>query len=173
VRRAKERNLVAFAQLAMAFTTEGVMTFIYEGMTNVECPSGLAYYLVVLALKKKHTPSNTISKLELRRMMNGISMKKNADHIELFNQISAVKVRYERPINVIDENEFFITIVISVAPSAYQGVLTTEQVCQETNLRLSDLTKVMGMQWRAMGGAKDNDEGETALVLFGGHATEL
>jgi hypothetical protein len=118
VRKAKERNLVAFVQLTMALTTKGAMTFIYEGMTDVEWPIGLAY-LVVLALKKKYMPDDTISKVELRRMMNGISMKKNADPVELFNQISAVKVRYERPGNVIDEDEF-IAIVISVAPSAYQ-----------------------------------------------------
>jgi hypothetical protein len=102
--------------------------------------------LIVLALKNKYMPDNTISKMELCCMMNGISMnKKNADPVELFNQISAVsKVRYERPGNVIDENEF-IAIIISMVPSAYQGVLTSEQVRQGTNLRLSNLTQVMDM----------------------------
>jgi hypothetical protein len=37
-------------------------------------------------------PEDTISKVELRRMMNGIKMKKSAYPVELFNQISAVKV---------------------------------------------------------------------------------
>jgi hypothetical protein len=56
VRKAKERNLVAVAQLTMAFTTEGGVTFIYKGMTEVEWPSGLAY-LVVLALKRSTCPT--------------------------------------------------------------------------------------------------------------------
>jgi hypothetical protein len=62
-------------------------------------------------------------------MMNSIKIKKNVDPVELFNQISAVKVRYERPGNAIDENQS-ITIVISVAPQTYQGVLTSEQMRQ-------------------------------------------
>jgi hypothetical protein len=114
-------------------------------------------------------PEDTISKVELRRMMNNIKMKKSADPVELFNQISAVKVRYERPGNAIDENEF-IAIVISVAPQTYQGVLTSEQMRQGDSLRLSHLVVVMDMQWWAsMGGAKDNDdEGEIALITFSG-----
>jgi hypothetical protein len=43
VKKGKERNQVAFAQLTMAFTTEAAMTFIYEGMTDTDWPSGLAY----------------------------------------------------------------------------------------------------------------------------------
>jgi hypothetical protein len=46
-----------------------------------------------------------ISKVGLCCMMkNYIKMKKNADPVELFDQSSAVKVQYERPGNVIDEN---------------------------------------------------------------------
>jgi hypothetical protein len=166
-KKAKQRNQLAFAQLTMAFTTESAMTFIYEGMTDLDWPSGLAY-LVVTALKRKYMPEDTISKVELRRMMNGIKMKKGSDPVELFNQISAVKVRYERPGNTIDENEF-IAIVISVAPSTYQGVLTSEQMRQGNSLRLAHLAVVMDMQWRAMGGAKDNEDGgEITLIQFSG-----
>jgi hypothetical protein len=118
VKKAKERNQVTFTQLTMAFTTEAAMAFIYEGMTDTDWPSGLAY-LVVKALKKKYMPEDTISKVELRTMMNNIKMKKNAYPVELFNQILAVKVRYEMPGNAIDENEF-TAIVISVAPQTYQ-----------------------------------------------------
>jgi hypothetical protein len=82
IKKAKEQNQLAFAQLTMAFTTETAMTFIYEGMTDTDWPSGLAY-LVVNALKKKYMPKDTISKVELRRMMNGIKMKKSADPVEL------------------------------------------------------------------------------------------
>jgi hypothetical protein len=108
IKKAKERNQVAFTQLTMALTTEAAMTFIYKGTTDTDWPSGLAY-LVVKALKKKYMPEDTISKVELRRMMNNIKIKKNADPVELFNHVSAVKVRYERPGNAIDENEFIPT----------------------------------------------------------------
>jgi hypothetical protein len=156
-KKAKERNQLAFAQLTMLFTTESTMTFIYEGMTDPDWPSGLAY-LVVKALKRKYMPEDIIFKVELRRRMNGIKMKKGRDPVELFNQISAVKVRYERPGSAIDENEC-IAIVISVAPSTYQGVLTSEQMRQGNSLRLAHLAVVMDMQWQAMGGSKDNDDG--------------
>jgi hypothetical protein len=107
-------------------------------------------YLVVKALKKKYMPEDTISKVELRRMMNNIKMQKNADPVELFNQISAVKVRYERLGNAIDENEF-IAIVISVAPQTYQGVLPSEQMRQGNSLRLSHLA-VVQLLWICDGG---------------------
>jgi hypothetical protein len=62
-----------------------------------------------------------------------------------------------------------LAIVISVAPSTYQGVLTSEQMRQGNSLRLAHLAVVMDMQWRAMGGAKENDdEGEIALIQFSG-----
>jgi hypothetical protein len=83
----------------MAFTIESAMTFIYEGMTDLDWPSGFTYLVV------KDMPEDTISQVEVRRRMNGIKMKKGSDPVELFNQISVVKVRYERPGNTIDENE--------------------------------------------------------------------
>jgi hypothetical protein len=146
-KKAKERNQLAFAQLTMAFTTESAMTFIYESMTDPDWPSGLAY-LVVKTLKRKYIPEDTIFEVELRRMMNGIKMKKGSDPVELFNQISAVKVRYERPGNTIDENEL-IAIVISVAPSTYQGVLTSEQMRQGNSLRLArqDQSTAANIRW--------------------------
>jgi hypothetical protein len=144
-KKAKEPNQLEFAQLTMAFMTETAMTFIYKDMTDPSRPSGLAYS-VVKALQRKHMPEDTISEVELRRRMNGIKMKKGSDPVELFNQISAIKVRYERPGSTIDENEF-IAIVISVTPSTYEGVLTSEQMRQGNSLRLAHLAVVMDMQW--------------------------
>jgi hypothetical protein len=109
---------------------EAAMTFICEGMTDTEWPSGLAH-LDVRALKRKQTPDDIVSKAELRCMMNSIKMKKNTDPVELFKQILAVKVRHERPGSTIDEDEF-IAIVIRIAPLACQGVLASEQVRQGT-----------------------------------------
>jgi hypothetical protein len=121
---AKEANYAAMAQLTMAFTTEAAMTFIYDGMTDVDWPSGLAF-MVINAIRHKHLPNDTIAKVELRRMLNGIKMKKTEDPVVLFNQIAAVKVRYNRPGAPVEESEF-IAIVIAQAPDVYQGVLTSE-----------------------------------------------
>jgi hypothetical protein len=55
LKKAKECTQVAIVQLTMALITEAAMTFIYEGMTDTDWPSGLAY-LVVTALKTKYMP---------------------------------------------------------------------------------------------------------------------
>jgi hypothetical protein len=47
VKRAKERNQLAFTQLTVAFTTEAAMTFIYKGMIDTDWPSGLAKWIGV------------------------------------------------------------------------------------------------------------------------------
>jgi hypothetical protein len=75
--KAKNHNANAIVQFTMAFITETAMSFIYEGMVNPDWPGGLAY-LVVKAIKCKHMPDDTVSKVELRRQLNGISMKKGA-----------------------------------------------------------------------------------------------
>jgi hypothetical protein len=64
-------NYAAMAQLAMAFTTEAAMTFIYDGMTDVDWPNGLAF-MVINAIKHKHlqSKSNTIGLELLWRNLN-------------------------------------------------------------------------------------------------------
>jgi hypothetical protein len=169
VQAAKDANYAAMAQLTMAFTTEAAMTFIYDGMTNVDWPNGLAF-MVINTIKHMHLPNNTIAKVELRRMMNGIKMKKTEDPVVLFNQIAAVKVRSNQPGAPVEDSEF-IAIVIAQAPDAYQGVLTSEQLRQGTSLQLEHLATAMDMQWRAMGGGPSpdgKDDGEIALGAFNG-----
>jgi hypothetical protein len=73
--KAKNRNANAVAQFTMAFITETTMAFIYERMVDADWPAGLAY-LVVKAIKQKHIPDDTVSKVELGRQLNKISMKK-------------------------------------------------------------------------------------------------
>jgi hypothetical protein len=75
----------------MAFTTEAAMTFIYDGMTNMDWLSGLAF-IVINAIRHKHLPIDTITKVEICRMLNSIKMKKTEDPVVLFNQIADVKV---------------------------------------------------------------------------------
>jgi hypothetical protein len=151
--KAKNRNANAVAQFTMAFLTETAMAFIYEGMVDTDWPGGLAY-LVVKAIKRKHMPDDTVSKVELRRQLNGISMKKGDDPAVLVGtQITSIKVRFNKPGQTIDETEF-IAVVIAQAPMIYTGVLTSEQLRHGNHLKLHHLFTAMDMQWRAMGGGE-------------------
>jgi hypothetical protein len=165
----KRRQLRSDGAIDNDLHDRGAMTFIYDGMTDVDWPSGLAF-MVINAIRHKHLPNDTITKVELRHMLNGIKMKKTEDPVVLFNQIAAVKVGYNRPGAPVEESEF-IAILIAQAPDAYQGVLTSEQLRQGTGLTLEHLATAMDMRWQAMGGgpsADGSDAGEIALVSFSG-----
>jgi hypothetical protein len=115
-------------------------------------------------------PDGTVSKVELRRQLNGISMKKGDDPAVLGTQNASTKVRFNKPGQTIDESEF-IAVVIAQAPMIYIGVLTSEQVRHGNHLKLHHLFTAMDMQWHAMGGGEKqeaNKEGEIALVAFQG-----
>jgi hypothetical protein len=80
-------------------------------------------YLVVRAVKRKHMPDDTVSKIELHRQLNSVGMKKGEDPAVLGTQIASIKVRFNTPEQAMDETEF-IAVVISQAPVLYTGVLT-------------------------------------------------
>jgi hypothetical protein len=115
-------------------------------------------------------PDDTVSKVELRRQLNGISMKKGDDPAVLGSQIASIKVRFNKPGQTINETEF-IAVVIAQAPVIYTGVLTSEQLRHGNALRLHHLFSGMDMQWHAVGGGNKNeanDDGEIALISFQG-----
>jgi hypothetical protein len=112
------------------------MAFIYEGMVDADWPGGGLAYLVVKAIKRKHMPDDTVSKVELRRQLNGISMKKGDDPAVLLGtQIVSIKFRFNKPGQTIDETEF-IAVAIAQAPMIYTGVLTSEQLRHGNHLKL-------------------------------------
>jgi hypothetical protein len=166
--KAKNRNANAVAQSTMAFITETAIAFIYEGMVDADWPGGLAY-LVMKAIKRKHMlPDDTVSKVELRRQLNGISMKKGDDPAVIWTQIASIKVRFNKPGQTIDGSEF-IAVVIAQAPMIYTRVLTSEQLRHGNHLKLHHLFNAMDMQWRAMGGGEKqeaNKDGEIVLIAF-------
>jgi hypothetical protein len=87
---AMNRNAIAISNLTLAFSTEAMMGLVYKAMTT-SFPSGLAY-MVVEALFKKFRPQDTITRVELRQMLNSIKMKKGSDPASLFEQISSDKL---------------------------------------------------------------------------------
>jgi hypothetical protein len=85
---AKERNSLAMANLTMEFETENLFGLIYKTMST-DWPAGLAHEVVV-QLFSKYSPDDRISRVELRSMLNGVSIKDAEDPSILFEQVSAI-----------------------------------------------------------------------------------
>jgi hypothetical protein len=86
---ARRWNALAMANLTMAFTSNTLMGLVWKAMTS-DWPSGLAH-LIVSALFKKYQPQDTITRVELRQMLNGVKMKKGEDPATLFEQLSSIE----------------------------------------------------------------------------------
>ena len=50
--------------------------------------------MLVDALFNKYVPQDLVSKIELRRALNCVSMKKEEDPVDLFKAISGIKNKY-------------------------------------------------------------------------------
>ena len=99
---ALKRNAIAMANLTMAFTTDATMALVYESLNDEDWPGGLAHK-VIDALKKKYQPQDTMTRVELRQMLNKVSMKKEQDPASIFEQLSSIKNRYNTKKITIDE----------------------------------------------------------------------
>jgi hypothetical protein len=86
---AVQRNVIAMANLMMTFTNEAAITLVHEVMT-VEWATGLAHSAVA-ALFKKCRPQCAMTRVELRKVLNAIKMKKGKDPATLFEQTCSVK----------------------------------------------------------------------------------
>ena len=75
--KALKSNRIAMANLTMAFTSEQLIGYYYKAITS-GWPTGQAYK-VVGALFNKYSPQDLVSKIELRREMNAVSMKRDDD----------------------------------------------------------------------------------------------
>eukprot|EP00957_Ditylum_brightwellii_P199259 15188930-Ditylum_brightwellii.AAC.1 len=68
------------------------MGLIYKSMTTA-WPSGQSH-IIVIALQEKYAPKDLVSKIELRRDLNAITMKKDEDPDRLFEKLSGLENRY-------------------------------------------------------------------------------
>ena len=125
----KQRNAVAMANLTMAFETENLFGMVYKSMSK-DFPAGLAH-LVVKELFNKYNPKDVVSRVELRRMLAGVSMKETQDPTTLFEQVSAIRNRFDTASNQINKEEL-IAVVIERAPEKYTSCITTEQIACST-----------------------------------------
>jgi hypothetical protein len=86
---AKERKSSSMDNLTMAFQTENSFGLTYKTMSN-DWPAGLAHKVVV-KLFNKYIPDDRISRVELRTMLNGVSIKNAGDPSIVFEQVSAMQ----------------------------------------------------------------------------------
>ena len=84
------------------------------------------------------TVQTKISRVELRSMLNGVSMKNSEDPSVLFEQVSAIQNRYDTDVHHIDEEEL-IAVVMGAAPEKYLSVITCEQRVKGNLMSLYDL----------------------------------
>ena len=145
-RVAVRRNSVAYANLSLALNTEQLVRILVAGQTTA-WPSGLAWR-VVQALHRRFKPADIISKIELRCMLNQISMSHKEDPVMLFEQLSKIENQFSTTINKADA----IAIVMDAAPDEYQAILNTEQQAKGDKITLQDLVETMDQQWRSLYG---------------------
>jgi gag-polypeptide of LTR copia-type/Zinc knuckle len=166
---AQSHSALAMASLTMAFTSDVTMGLVYKAMTT-DWPSGLAH-MVVEALFKKYQPQDTITRVELRLMLNGVKMKKGSNPATIFEQLSTIKNRYNTMTRRLDDEDK-IAVVLSAAPDEYQAMLMNEQWRLGANITTEDLAEVMNQYWRQVtakeGGPNESDDTELTLLTFSG-----
>ena len=111
-----------------------------------------------------------MTQVELRQMLNKVSMKKEQDPASIFEQLSSIKNRYNTKKSTIDEADL-IAVVLDAAPKEYQAVLTNGQLCLTDALTLENLSVAMNAHWRNINKSiTQKSDGETEIVLsaFGG-----
>ena len=160
---AKRRNAVAVASLTMAFTTQALMKHVNKACDE-DWPGGLAHK-IVKSLFAKYRPKDNITKVELRMMLNKVSMKSTDEPDKLFEQLGEIQ-NYDTNGNV-DEADL-MAVVFTVAPAKYQSVLSSLQLEKKDKLTLEDLEEAMDQVWRqnsAIKGNSNNDSNKDELNL--------
>jgi hypothetical protein len=82
---------------------------VYKVQTE-EWPGGLAY-LVVVALHAKYMPDDIITKVELRQMLSKVKMKKDDEPSILFEQLSAIENRFNKPGQQIPDDDLIAAVL--------------------------------------------------------------
>jgi hypothetical protein len=140
------------ANSTMAFETESLIGMICKSMSN-DWPAGLAHKVVV-QLFNKYSPDNRISRVELRTMLNGISMRDAEDPSILFEQVRAIRYRYNTVTHQINEEELIVA-TMGAAPEKYLLVSTSERQVRGSGMTLDDLEIMMYQPWHQSKGSID------------------
>ena len=114
-----------------------------------------------------------MSRVELRRELNSITMKHDEDTKRLFEQICSIANIYNWSNRQLAEEDL-IAIVLDVAPDKFKAVLANEQRLQKRdgNIELKHLQEAMQEHYRSLypnGGTAKDDKEEVTLNAFDGN----
>jgi hypothetical protein len=103
-------------------------------------------------------------------MLSKLKMKKDEEPSILFEQLSAIENRFNKPGEQIPDGDDLIAAVLTAAPKEYVSILTAEQRSKGTALPLTDLELAMTQHWRQTTGTlRAAEEGnEVTLLGFNG-----
>jgi hypothetical protein len=164
---ARKRNLTAMYNFTLAFSTEGLCGMIFKAMT-AEWPSGKAH-LVIKALNEKYRPKDTISRVELRGMLNKVSMNQKEHPSKLFEELHRIENRFNDPNNRIKiDPEDLIACAIAAAPDKYQSVIAVQSEMKGDLLTLEDVEMAMLNYWRITNKNEEKtevDEDDQEVIL--------
>jgi hypothetical protein len=107
--KALNRNAIAMVHFTMAFEKESTMSLVYKAY-DADWPNGLANK-VAEALFKKYRHADTIDRVELRQMLIKVAMKGHEDPSTLFEQLSGIQNRYNKPGTDIPKDDL-VTVVL-------------------------------------------------------------
>jgi hypothetical protein len=115
----------------------------------VEWPNGFA------ALLKKYRPQDTITRVELRQVLNTI--KRRAWILRHCSSIENNK--YNTATKKIDQDYLIAVVLDAAPPSSYQSLLTSEQRRgQGSKMTIADLEAIMNLYWRQTHDDDDDDD---------------
>jgi hypothetical protein len=137
--------------------------------TRLRVLIGQEEYEIVVQLFNKYSPTDRISRVELRSMLNGVSMKDAEDPSTLFEQVSVIQNNcYDTDAHHIEE-EVLITVIMGVAPEKYLSVITCKQRAKGDQMSLQDLEIVMYQLWCQTKGLIDQHTTDITLAAFEGY----
>jgi hypothetical protein len=114
-------------------------------------------------------PQDTVTRVELRQILNKASMKPNSNPAVIFERISTIKNMYCAGTQTID-SEDLIAFVIDAANKEYSSILQCEQHIRGTGLTVEHLEETMKEYWRQIKGSKPDKDCNKDMQLngFGG-----
>jgi hypothetical protein len=125
--------------------------------------------MINAVLVNNYRHDDNIVAVEVRCMLNDVSMKKNEDPAILFEQLAEIEVAYAGNTIKITEHDC-IGVVFATASEKYHSVLTSEQRTKGDKLTMNDLEDAMNQFWRQGGGSQkkhsSDDSCDMVLAVF-------
>ena len=94
----------------------------------------------------------------MRLQLTKIGIKNNENPSSLFEQISAIRNRFQDNSYNISDDEL-IAATMAAAPDQYHSIVTSTQITKGNALTLQDVEHAMTQYWRMHIGVKNNGNG--------------